>query len=178
MNITTTLHRLFPALVARSARRGARLAAGVAVTVASAALLTLVATPASAQVDAGGAFAYENVFCDSVNHRVTVTTHTVGYGSGDFTGGTLLFPAERQLPVWVRLNEYVNGKWLTTSWVQRNGLGQVVMSIRGTTYWYIDYAFQTKNNTLVYLSEWAGGARNPGWYSDQRGYNSLTSCVS
>lgn len=49
---------------------------------------------------------------------------------------------------------------------------------RGTTYWYFEYAFQTPSDTFEYRAEWAGGVAAAGWYSDQNGYRSLTSCVS
>lgn len=131
--------------------------------------LTGLASPASATVDAGGAYASEVVLCNSVQHTVTMTFNTVGYFGG-VTG---------QLPVYVHVWQYVGGHWVApTSWAYVPGTRSIQFSRQGTSYYYFEYAFQTPNNTFVTGAEWAGGGPASGWYADQRGYRTLPSCVS
>ncbi len=161
----------------RLSRRTVRSVGLLAAAAATFGLLAGTASPANAMVDAGGAYAYETVTCNSVAHTVSVDTNVVGYGSG-VIGGSDLFPYEIQEPAYVQVSEYVGGKWVSSGWKVANGSRHLSISTRGTTYWYFSYAFVTPQNTLVYRSEWAGGGPASGWYADQRGYRTLPSCVS
>jgi hypothetical protein len=161
-----------------SSPRVRRLAAALCLSAVSFSLVTGLAAPASAQVDAGAAYAYETVTCDSVLHTVTLDINTVGFGSGVY-GGTELFPYELQEPVFVKVWEYTDGSWVSTSnWNPVPGVSHLTIPSTGTSFWYFQYAFQTPSGSYEYRDEWAGGVSAAGWYADQNGYQSLTSCVS
>lgn len=147
-------------------------------TAAALAVSVGLASPASALVDAGGAYAMETVTCNSESHTVTVDFNVVGFGSGVY-GGTDLFPYELQKPVFVKVTEYINGRPITTSWKPTvAGHSRFVLAARGTTYWHFQWAFQTPSDDFEYRNEWAGGAGRYGSYGDQRGYRALNRCYS
>ncbi len=160
-----------------SPRRFRRLIRAFGVAALSLGLFTAVAPAASASVSAGAASAQETVFCNSSNHTITVTINTIPNINSSVITGSDLFPVYAKWPVFVRISAYTNGRWATASWKQIT-TSQSTTAYAGTSYWYFDYAFQTGPNTFDYRSEYAGGAASPGWYSDQRGYRTLTSCVS
>ncbi|MEP7055311.1 MAG: hypothetical protein ABI912_08700 [Actinomycetota bacterium] len=161
-----------------SARRFGRFTGAIAATAAAFAIVGGLASPASAVVDAGGAWAQETVTCNSANHRITLDVHTVGFGSGVYAG-TDLFPYEEQLPVYLKVSEFINGHWITLpTWRPVPGASHIVIHQRSVTYWYFHFAFQTPSGAFEYRNEYAGGMGPHGGYSDQRGYRALNRCVS
>jgi hypothetical protein len=162
----------------RAARIATRLASAVVAIAATAAVCVGNAAPASAFVESGAAWAQETVTCNSAAHTVTLDIMGVGYGSGQI-GGSDLFPYELQMPVYVKVSEYVGGRWVTNNaWQNALGNRHVVVGARGTTYWFFHFAFQTPSGGFVYRNEWAGGGPASGLYSNQRGYRALRSCYS
>jgi hypothetical protein len=173
MNATTA-----PSSQRRAARRFGRVVGVLTAAAASIGILAGLASPASAFVEAGSAWAQETVTCNSVNHTVTVDFQTVGLPSG-IIGGSDLFPYELQSQVYVKISEYVGGRWVTmNTWQPVLGNRRIVVPSRGTTYWYFHFAFKTAQNSFVYRNEWAGGGGTHGLYSNQNGYRALNRCYS
>jgi hypothetical protein len=163
--------------ISSSIRKALSFLAGAGVVVA-ASLAT--ATPAHADISAPyRGSAMESVYCDSVNHTVQVTFSTEGEATGAI-GGSDLFPYEENGAVWVTAWVWVDNGWISSGWQRLNSYGNDSMnwSHVGTSYWYFEYAFATPQGGWDYGQEWAGGNGNYGWYSNQNGYHSLTSCVS
>jgi hypothetical protein len=167
----------------RMDRVGRRLRVGLAVMVLGAGISATAAAPAFAAVSDGSGSADETVFCNSITHTITITTNSVGIPSNQLVsspGGLINYFLN--YPVWLRMQEYVDGAWRAAKpWVQvTDGSHQIQFPERAgaTSYWYFTWAFQTASGRIDYGSEWAGGYNPYGWYSDQRGYKTLTSCRS
>lgn len=131
-----------------------------------------------ADVSAGAGYAMETVYCNSVTHTISITTNSSGAETGGITGN--LFLAPETYSVWLHVMEFVGGAWhqIGASWVQVGDGGNVysfTAQAGQTSYWYFTWAFQTASGWM-YGNEWANGHAPSGWYSDQNGYHSLTSC--
>ncbi|MEO6715032.1 MAG: hypothetical protein ABIM89_16615 [Mycobacteriales bacterium] len=167
-----------PTSARHPARRFGRPSGAIAATAAAIAIVGGQASPASAVVEVGAAWAHETVTCNSVNHTITLDVQTVGFGSGVYAGSDL-FPYERQMPVYLKVSEFINGRWITLpTWRPVPGASHIVVHQSGVTYWYFHYAFQTPSGAFVYRNEYASGMGPHGGYSDQRGYRALNRCVS
>lgn len=166
---------------ARQGRRTLRTLRTALVAVGVAVGLTIgTAGPAGADINTtNGGIAYENVNCDYSNHTVSITFNTNGEDTG-VIGGSDLFPRYEKGAVYVTVWEWARGQWGHTAWtlLNNNGVSSLRYSESGTSYWYFSYAFATPDGRWDMSGEWAGGTGTYGWYSDQNGYQSLTSCYS
>lgn len=160
----------------RSVRRRGRLLGMLAASAVAIGMIAALASPASGQVDAGGAWARETVTCNRTNHTVTMDFLAVGYPS-DVIGGGPTSPYFVPLPVYVKVWQTINGRWVQGSWNPIKYSTRVTVPKSGTSYWYFEYAFLTRSNTFLYRGEYAGGGPGYGWYSDGW-YQTLSSCVS
>ena len=81
--------------------------------------------------------------------------------------------------MWVTVYYWANGVWTHTGWVQlAEGSSSYQFDFSGETYWYFQYAFANPAGGYDQGGEWAGDNGQAGWYSDQYGYQSQTSCIS
>jgi hypothetical protein len=158
-------------LVGRSLRGARSMKRAVVLTLAVASALVLQPTSAFAAVTptAGSGYGSETVYCNSSNHTVTVSFISLGIGNS----------AGSSYRVWSRYRVYVYGQWHTSAWqLTPNSATTAPLPITAgtTSYWYFDWAFEYAPNQAQYISEWAHGQGTYGWYSDQRGYQTLPSC--
>jgi hypothetical protein len=163
---------------ARSMKRVVLLAVVVAAGAAS-----VHPSPTLANVSSGSGSAYEWVYCNSNTHTITITTSSVGITSNQLVsspGGLINYFLKYR--VWLSMHEYVNGAWRAPMpFVQVPDGSHVIQFLEkagATSYWYFTWAFEQPNGTIAYGGEWAQGMGSNGWYSDQRGYTTLTSCRS
>lgn len=160
-------------------RFGRRLSTVVGLIAVSSALLVGTASPSGAAVRSGDANADETVSCNSATHQITITTWSNGIMSNQI-GGSLMFPQYLPYSVYISIQEVVNGSSvMMTNWTRvTDGTHAMVYNAPAgqTSYWYFRWAFQRADGSFAYASEWAHGGAPYGWYGDQRGYQSLTSC--
>lgn len=147
-----------------------RTTARFAVTAALAGVAFATGLPAaSAQVDSpNNGNGWNTVLCDSDAHTARIDV--------------MMFPEEATyslMRTWAKVWVWTAAKgWLGEDWhqVDSQGFEETVTLPAGTSYEYVQYAFENENGTFDYVGEWAGDGSGYGTYSDQYGYQTDPSC--